>query len=515
MLILDGWGVGSRNAGNPIANTPIPTIDFVRTHYPCGALQSAGIAVGLPWGEEGNSEVGHLTLGSGRVLYQHYPRITIAIRDGSFFKNPALLGAIEHARKNNGALHLAGLFGKGNVHSSYDHILALLKLAAEQSFQNVRLHLFTDGKDSGPKSGADLEKKLAAKLTELGFGSIVSISGRYYAMDRDGHWDRTEKAHNAMIGKGRAAVDAETVFKDAYGRAGSDEFIEPASISPTECIKDGDALIFFDFREDSVRQITESFINPEFNQFSVVPFQNLHVVTMTRYKETFTTPVAFPPDKIENPLGKVIADNEKFQMRIAETEKYAHVTSFFNGLKDGPFKNEYRVLVPSQNVPHHDAHPEMQTREVTNRLLEALNEGVYDFILVNFAASDIIAHTGNYQAAQKAIQIIDQEVARILEAIRRDGHILVITADHGNLEQMLDPFTGEPETKHNPNPVPIYLVANEYEREVDMATAEYAEAQVAGILSDVAPTILHIMGIPKPDDMTGNSLLSILLTPVR
>ncbi len=465
MLVLDGWGVGPRNAGNPISNTPTPTIDFIRAHYPCGALQSAGIAVGLPWGEEGNSEVGHLTLGSGRVLYQHYPRITISIRDGSFFKNPAFLGAIEHARKNNGTVHMAGLFGKGNVHSSYDHILALLHLAAEQSFQNVRLHLFADGKDSGPKSGAELTKNLLAKLGELGFGSVASISGRYYAMDRDGHWDRTEKAHNAMIGKGKSAADAEAVFKTAYEKAGSDEFIEPTTINPALCIKDGDALIFYDFREDSMRQITESFINPDFNQFSVVQFQNLHVVTMTRYKETFTVPVAFPPDQIENPLGKVIADSGKLQMRIAETEKYAHVTSFFNSLKDAPFKNEYRVLVPSQNVSRHDDHPEMQTREITNRLLEALNEGVYDFILVNFAASDIIAHTGNYQAAQKAIQVIDQELSRILEAVRRDGHVLVITADHGNLEQMLDPFTGEPETKHNPNAVPI-----EYERVVDAAT---------------------------------------------
>ena len=513
MLILDGWGVGPRSAVNPIATTPTPTMEFIRTHYPCGSLQSAGIAVGLPWDEEGNSEVGHLTLGAGRVLYQHYPRITMAIRDGSFFKNPALLGAVEHVRKNNSAIHFAGLFGKGNVHSSYDHILALLKLAAENKLEKVHFHLFTDGKDSGPKTGGDLIKKLRAKFQELGVGNIASICGRYYAMDRDGHWDRTEKAHNAMIGKGRVMADIDAIFTSAYGHAGSDEFIDPTVVSPADSIKDGDALIFYDFREDSVRQITESFINPEFEHFQNAKFPNLLVTTMTRYKETFTAPVAFPPQSLENPLGKVLADNGKFQMRIAETEKYAHVTSFFNGLRDLPYKNEYRVLVPSQNVPHHDEHPEMQTREVTNRLLEALNEGVYDFILINFAASDIIAHTGNYQAAQKAIEVIDRELGRILEAIKKDKHALVITADHGNLEQMLDPFTGEPETKHNPNPVPIYIVANEYEREVDPATAEYAESRIIGILSDVAPTVLHLMGIPKPPDMTGDSLLSVILSP--
>lgn len=511
LLILDGWGIGPPNEANPIHTTQIPTMDYIRTYYLCGALQSAGIAVGLPWDEEGNSEVGHLTLGAGKVLYQHYPRITMAIKDGSFYKNQALNEALDHAQKNNSVLHLAGLFGKGNVHSSYDHIIALLKLAQRRNCAHVRLHLFTDGKDSPPKAGIELIKKLRESLQEFGFGKVASISGRYYAMDRDAHWDRTERAYNAMVGKARVEPDIEKIFKNAYDRVHSDEFIEPAVTDPPLCVQENDSLVFFDFREDSVRQITQSFIDSAFDEFPIQKFSNLLVTTMTRYKESFAVPVAFSPETVEHPLGKVLAENGKNQLRIAETEKYAHVTYFFNGLKDAPFQNEYRVLVPSQNVPHHDEHPEMQTKEVADRVVEALQEGVYDFILVNFAASDIIAHSGNFKAAQVAIEVIDRELNRILQTIQVTGSVLVITADHGNLEQMLNPFTGEPETKHNPNPVPVYIVGNQYVQQKAPETARAREKEIVGILSDVAPTVLDIMGIPKPQEMTGESLVSRLV----
>ncbi|OHB21531.1 MAG: phosphoglycerate mutase (2,3-diphosphoglycerate-independent) [Parcubacteria group bacterium RIFCSPLOWO2_01_FULL_48_18] len=511
LLILDGWGIGPKNTANPTFNTSMPNIDYIRTHYPCGSLQSAGIAVGLPWGEEGNSEVGHLTLGAGKILYQHYPRITIAIKNGSFFNNPALLDAIAHAKKNNSTLHLAGLFGKGNVHSSYDHIIALMQLAKKNEYANVSLHLFTDGKDGPPKLGIDLIKKFSDQIKKIGIGKIASISGRFYAMDRDEHWDRTGRAYRAMTGKAKVETNIDAIFKSAYERVHSDEFVEPTTFYPDLCIKDGDSLFFFDFREDSVRQITESFINPQFNQFPIQPFQNLLVTTMTRYKDSFTVPVAFPPEAVDNPLGKVLADNGKIQLRIAETEKYAHVTYFFNGLKDSPYRNEFRVLVPSKNVPHHDEHPEMQTPEVANRLIEALREGVYDFVLVNFANSDIIAHTGNYEAAQKAIRVIDDEMGKILTVIKESNAILVISADHGNIEQMMNPFTGEPETKHNPNPVPVYVIANEYEKAVGMKEADHSEREIIGILSDVAPTILDLMGLQKPEEMTGQDLLKVLL----
>jgi len=511
LMILDGWGIGQPTAANPVHNTPTPTFDYIRKYYLCGALQSAGIAVGLPWGEEGNSEVGHLTLGAGKVLYQHFPRITMAIKDGSFFKNPALLEAFEHAKNNSSTVHIAGLFGGGNVHSSYDHIIALLQLAQKVEHRKINIHLFTDGKDSSPKLGIELIKKFQHKIKKLKIGKIATISGRYYAMDRDDHWDRTEKTHTIMTGKGEAHDDIEEVFTDAYSRSGSDEFIEPTIIDKEACIRDNDSLIFFDFREDSMRQITESFINPELEHFAVEQFSNLHVVTMTRYKESFDVSVAFSPDSIGNPLGKVLADNGKIQIRIAESEKYAHVTYFFNGLKDSPFKNEFRVLVPSKNVSHHDELPEMQTQEIASRLIDGLQEGVYDFMLVNFAASDIIAHTGNYEAAQVAIRAIDRELSRIIRTVQEMNGVLLITADHGNLEQMLNPFTGEPETKHNPNSVPIYLIGNEYVKEKDIKTGRKQAEEIIGILSDVAPTILDIMNIEIPEDMTGKSVMHRLL----
>ena len=506
LLVLDGWGIGKKDHSNPLFVQKPKNIEALRREFPSGSLQASGIAVGLPWEEEGNSEVGHLTLGAGRVLYQHYPRITIAIRDGSFFKNEALLGAMNHAKAMNSRLHLVGLLTLGNVHASLGHLQALLELAKREGVPNVALQLFVDGKDSPPKS----VRELLAKLDGAG-PLVASVSGRYYAMDRDRHFDRTERTYRVLLGEGDAAESVEAAVGAAYQRNLTDEFLPPVRIgAEPRGIQPNDAVIFFNFREDSMRQITEPFLKPGFDAFPVQPRENLYVATMTLYEERFENPVAFPSERVEESLGKALSDTGRIQLRIAETEKYAHVTYFFNGYKDQPFKNEYRVLIPSKNVPHHDEHPEMMAREITDRVLQAIEEGGYDFVLVNFANPDIIAHTGNFEAAQKAVQVVDENIGRIVQSVLAANGVLLVTSDHGNVERMLDPLTGTPETKHDPNPVPVYLIAKEYARARDPEEAEQNEKISIGTLADVTPTILDLMGIPKPKEMGGQSLLSTL-----
>lgn len=505
LLVLDGWGIGKKDISNPLNTQKPENIEKIRLGFPSGSLQASGIAVGLPWEEEGNSEVGHLTLGAGMVLYQHYPRITIAVRDGSFYKNEALLGAANHAKTNGSRLHFVGLLTAGNVHASFIHLQALIELAKREKVPDVALHLFADGKDSPPKSARALLEKLGA--AEL----VASISGRYYAMDRDRYWDRTERTYRALTGEGEAAESAEAAINAAYARNLTDDFIPPARIgTKPRGIKSGDAVVFFDFREDSMRQIAEPFLKPGFDAFQITPLQNIYVASMTRYEERFTNPVAFPPQKVEVPLGKALSDAGKIQLRVAETEKYAHVTYFFNGYKDPPYKNEYRVLIPSKNVPRHDEHPEMMAKEVADRVIQAIEEGGYDFILANFANPDIIAHTGNFEAALKTIQVVDQNVGRIAKSVLAANAVLIITSDHGNVERMLDPLLGTPETKHDPNPVPIYLVANEFARPRDASDVKQSERISIGTLADVAPTVLELLGVPKPKEMRGQSLLPSL-----
>jgi len=512
LLVLDGWGIGKKDHANPLFVQKPKNIEALRREFPSGSLQASGIAVGLPWEEEGNSEVGHLTLGAGKVLYQHYPRITIAIKDGSFFKNEALVGATAHAKANNSRLHLVGLLTLGNVHASLGHLQALLELAKREGVSNVVLQLFADGKDSPPRSVRELLAKLDSSAP-----LVASISGRYYAMDRDRHFDRTERTYRVLLGEGDAAENVEAAVGAAYRRNLSDEFLPPVRIgAEPRGIQSNDAVVFFNFREDSMRQIVEAFLKPDFDAFvrasgsASAPQGNLYVATMTRYEERFENPVAFPQERVEEPLGKALSDAGKVQLRIAETEKYAHVTYFFNGYKDQPFKNEYRVLIPSKNVPHHDEHPEMMAQGITDRVLQAIEEGGYDFILVNFANPDIIAHTGNFEAAQKAVQVVDENVGRIVQSVLANNGVLLITSDHGNVERMLDPLTGTPETKHDPNPVPVYLIAKEYARARESEEAEQNEKISIGTLADVAPTILDLMGVPKPKEMGGQSLLPTL-----
>ncbi|KKU94544.1 MAG: 2,3-bisphosphoglycerate-independent phosphoglycerate mutase [Candidatus Jorgensenbacteria bacterium GW2011_GWA1_48_13] len=507
LTILDGWGLGKLIESNPIHAASPETIKFLESSFPAAALQASGVAIGLPFEEEGNSEVGHLTLGAGKIIYQHYPRIMMKIEDGSFFKNKFLKEAFARAREKNSAVHLAGLLTSGNVHASFRHLAALIEMAKRESCQNLFIHVFADGKDSPPRSFMELLGKLKAEVQKNGVGTIASVAGRYYAMDRDGHWDRTEAAYKALTGDLPISAPEEAV-KSAYTRELDDEFIEPTAFE-AHAIKDGDALIFFNFREDSMRQIAESFLNPKLDKFPIKIFSNLYIVTMTAYEDKWRARVAFPSERVGNPLGKVLADKGLNQLRIAETEKYAHVTYFFNGGREKPYPNEFRVLVPSKTAVREEEHPEMMASAVTDRAIVALNEGGFDFILVNYANPDIIAHTGNYDAAVQAIKTVDKELNRLVDAVLKGNHVMIVTSDHGNAEEVLNPRTGEPETKHNANPVPIYLVGKDFQKPKPEEILHHPET--IGLLADVAPTILELMNIPKPPEMTGQSLLNQLI----
>ncbi|MEK9154662.1 MAG: 2,3-bisphosphoglycerate-independent phosphoglycerate mutase [Patescibacteria group bacterium] len=508
LIILDGWGIGKHDASNPIFQIKPKNIEFIKSNFPAGALQASGIAVGLPWQEEGNSEVGHLNIGAGKVIYQNYPKISLAIREESFFKNEVLKAAFDHAKKNNSAVNLIGLLTDANVHASYEHLKALIEFSKRENVEKLNLHLITDGRDSPPQSAIELINRLGDEKSKL-----ASVAGRYYGMDRDKHWDRTQNYYSAITGNGIITDlnNLENHIKGAYEKGLNDEYVVPTLIGPEKrFISDNDAVIFFNFREDRMRQIVDSFITKDFDKFPRKLLSNLYIATLVGYDNRFSVPVAFSKDASENPLSKILADNNKTQFRIAETEKYAHVTYFFNGEKELPFQNEFRVIIPSRSDIHHDEHPEMRAREITERLLSALEEEGYDFILANLANADMVAHTGNYEATVEAIKIIDEEVGKIVSAVLEHNDFLIITSDHGNAERMFNPLTGEPETKHDPSPVPIYLVAKEFQRPKTEIEMDAAEKNTIGILADVAPTILEIMGIPKPKEITGQSLLKFL-----
>jgi 2,3-bisphosphoglycerate-independent phosphoglycerate mutase len=509
LAILDGWGLGEFNESNPIYKADLKTIPELEAKFPKGALQASGIAIGLPWEEEGNSEVGHLTLGAGKVLYQHFPKISMAIDNGSFFETPNLKRAFAHARENKSSVHLVGLLTKGNVHASLKHLVALIEMAAKEKARELYLHLFSDGRDSPPRSVLSLLKNLEGVLEKTGVGKIASLSGRYWAMDRDSHWDRTQRAYQALVGVEKTATNLEEAVNKTYEKGLNDEYIEPTVTQPHP-IADNDAVLFFNFREDSVRQVSEPFINPGFDKFTAKPLKNLFVVTMTEYTEEQAAPAAFPTDKIKSPLGKVLAESGLTQLRIAETEKYAHITYFFNGLREKPFQNEFRILIPSKQTVRSEEDPEMMARAITDRAIIALKEGGFNFILINYANPDTVAHTGNYAATMEAVQVVDRELGRLVKEVLSGGHTLLITSDHGNAESVLNLQTGEPETFHDPNPVPIYLVAKEFEKPFSISTTTPQKLPVIGILSDVAPTLLELMNIPKPPEMTGTSLLGQL-----
>lgn len=504
LVVLDGWGIGKADESNPVYVANPQNINYLKENFPAGLLQASGISVGLPWGEEGNSEVGHLNMGVGKIIYQNYPRISLAVRNGSFFGNEALKDAFEHSRKYDSAVNLIGLLGEGNVHSSLEHLLALIEFAKKEKISKLNLHLFTDGRDSPPQSALEL-------LARVPRENLASVSGRFFGMDREKYWERTQKAYGAIVGDEQVVGNLEDHVAKTYARKVSDEFMEPAVIRPDGAVKDNDSIIFFNFREDRIRQLTAAFIDKEFENFPVKKFDNLYVATMTLYDKEFSAPVAFPPEKIETCVGKVMEENGKSQLRITETQKYPHITYFFNGMREEPFKNEYRVLIPSRAIVHQEEHPEMMASEITTRLVSSIEENAFDFILVNYANSDIIAHTGNYEACLKAVKTIDEQIGKVTKAVLATNAVLLVASDHGNIERVFDPLTGIPETKHNSSPVPVYLVAKEFQRPKTEEEIRESERTNVGILADIGPTILELMGLPKPKEMTGQSLLRFLL----
>lgn len=506
LIILDGWGVGPDSETNPISVAQPSHIAYLEKNFPFGILQASGIAVGLPWGEKGNSETGHLNIGAGKIIYQYYPKITLSIRDGSFFENTALKKAFEHVKKYDSSINILGLLTQGSVHASLEHLKALLNFAQKEKVGKVKLHLFTDGKDSPPNSALKL-------LSFIPRERIVSISGRFYAMDVDRRFENTEKTYEAIVGDGGLVIqDVEEHIRKTYEKNLSDEYVEPATIgSPDKALQDNDSLIFFNFREDGMRQLAAAFVQKDFNRFRTKTFKNLYTVTMTPYDAGFETEVAFNPDRTESPLGKVLEDYGKLQLRIAEIPKYAHVTYFFNSLRDDPFKNEYRILIPSGPDVKPEEHPEMMLHEVVSRVIESVDEKSFDFILANFANPDVMAHTGDYKACIEAVKKVDEELKRLTEACLKNDAILIITSDHGNIESVINQRTGEKETGHDINPVPIYLVARDFEKPRDEIKILSAKQKSVGILADVAPTILELMGITKPGEMTGQSLVRALI----
>ncbi len=495
LVVLDGWGVGPKDRSNPIWTANPQSIAYIKENFPLVSLQASGIAVGLPWQEEGNSEIGHLTIGSGRVIYQPFPKITMAVKDGSFFQNKVLLDAVNYARENKVGLHFVGLFGEANVHSSLEHLQALVKMATDNGFPDFRLHLITDGRDGPPEAGLKL-------LGQIPQGNISSVSGRFFSMDRDNYLDRTAAGFRAMIGQSENEPDAASFLRKMYSEKITDEFIRPTTIGdPGKSVKNGDVVVFFNFREERMKQLV---------RMAIDNLPDSRLVSFVEYDPSFKIPVAFPAEKVEQPLAKVLSDRGLTQLRIAESEKEAHVTFFFDGQKTEAYPNEYRVIIPSRKTANHALFPEMMSEEITARATTAIEEGIYNFILINYANPDMVAHTGDFEACLKAVASIDKSLRALVDAGLKTDTPLIITADHGNIERLLNPHTGEPETKHDPNPVPFYLVSEAFRQPKTPVEADQREKEVAGSLADIAPTILELMDIPKPTEMTGESLLSYL-----
>lgn len=499
LCIMDGWGINTDCPKDATKEAKTPNLDKFYKTEPNIQIYADGEHVGLPEGQMGNSEVGHLNIGAGRIVYQELTRINKAIREGDFFKNEKFLKAVEHVKKNNSSLHMYGLVSTGGVHSSLDHILALIEFAKRQGLKKVYFHAFLDGRDTPPKSAVEFLQKVEDKLKESELPPIASVTGRYYAMDRDNRWDRVEKAYNMLVtGEGNKSESAIEAVKASYEKGITDEFVEPAVINvPNSRIQDNDAVIFFNFRPDRAREISKAINFENFDGFNRKAVRkNIYYVTFTQYDATFPFPVAFEPQKLTNILGEVLDKNGIKQFRTAETEKYAHVTFFFNGGVEAPNKLETRVLVNSPKVATYDLQPEMSAPEVCEKVLGAIDNKDYGFILVNFANPDMVGHTGVMEAAVKACETVDNCVGKIVEKAKANNIAVVLTADHGNAECMEDKITHAPYTAHTTNPVPLFVI-----------NAGDIKLKETGALCDIAPTVLDIMGIKKPDEMTGSSLI--------
>ncbi len=516
LIILDGFGYSTKREGNAIALANTPFWDYLWNTYPKGLLIASGEAVGLPPGQMGNSEVGHMNIGAGRIVYQDIVRISRSIKEGSFFKNKVINRVFDAALKNRGKVHFIGLLSDGGVHSHIEHLFALLELAKKKGFKDVCIHAVLDGRDTPPKSAKKYLKALIDKIKELGVGKIATLGGRYYYMDRDKRWDRTQKAYDAMVfGKGLKENNPLKALEDAYERGETDEFVLPTVISQDCLIGRNDSVFFFNFRADRMRQIVAALGLKDFKGFERKGEEPNYIATMTLYDETFPFDVAFPPQTLEKVLGEVISEAGFKQLRIAETEKYAHVTYFFNGGREEPFPGEERVLVPSPKVPTYDLKPEMSAYEVTEKVVERIRSKEYKLIVLNFANPDMVGHTGNLEATVKAIETVDECLKRVVKETLGNGGACIVTADHGNAEQMIDPETGKPWTAHTTNPVPFVFVKGvcgkaELKRRESQDVEipeEFGGVEVVGILADIAPTILDVLGIEIPFQMSGSVIV--------
>ena len=503
LIIMDGFGERKDSEGNAVKLAGTPHISALEAEYPMTFIGASGMSVGLPDGQMGNSEVGHLNIGAGRIVYQELTRITKAIQDGDFFQVKEFKDAIDNCLKNGTDLHLFGLLSDGGVHSHNEHLYALVELAKKRGLDRVYIHCFMDGRDVPPDSGKGYMEQLEAKLQEIGVGKIATVSGRYYAMDRDNRWERVQKAYDAIAkSEGEFNESAVAAMQASYDAGVMDEFVLPTVITqngqPVARVKKDDSIIFFNFRPDRAREITRTFIDPEFSGFAREYFP-VYFVSMTQYDKTFPNiHVAYKPQTLENTLGEYLSKNGVKQFRIAETEKYAHVTFFFNGGVEQPNPGEDRVLIPSPKVATYDLQPEMSAYEVTEKAVERIKSGEYGVMILNFANPDMVGHTGVLEAAEKAVRTVDECVGKVVDAILSVGGQVIITADHGNSELMIDPATGGPFTAHTTNPVPFILVGKDWKG---------AKLREDGILADIAPTMLDMMDLPKPKEMEGTSMI--------
>jgi len=503
LVVMDGWGVAPSWGGNATTLAVTPFFNMANKNFLHTNLLASGSAVGLPANERGNSEVGHLTIGSGQVVMESLPSITSAIADRSFFASPALVEAFQRAKKNGKNVHIMGLVSDGGIHSHIEHLYSLLDMAQQQQVTNVYIHAITDGRDTPPFVAQEYLSRLNTKLKEVGFGHIATVSGRYYAMDRDHRWERTEKAYRAIVeGLGSTAHSAEGAVAAAYRDGFSDEFIIPTMIQNEENsyqpVNDGDSVIFFNFRGDRAREITQSFVKQDFDGFKRQKvLKELYFVGFTYYQEGLPMEVAFKPKDVRKPLAAVLSEMKLKQLHVAESEKYAHVTYFFNGGNENPYPGEDRIVVPSPKAPSYDQVPEMSSAQVTKTIID--NLGKYDFIVANYAAPDMVGHTGNLRATIQACEAVDSGLGQIAAVLKKyPDSLLLVTADHGNAEQMVSPKTGEQDTEHTHNPVPFYIYNSQLSG---------LALRSGGGLADVAPTILELLGLPKTDGMTGSSLL--------